>query len=63
MEKKYKSELLGAIHEGALANFEVGAISEEKMREWPRVCLVQEQPSKSKALKLRDKRVLTLVSL
>ena len=39
---KYKSEALRAIHEGALADFEVGAISDARMGEYDEMCLVQE---------------------
>jgi DNA-binding transcriptional regulator YiaG len=53
MEKRYKSELLGAIHEGAMANFAVGAISEEKMREWDNRCLVQEPQPAPKAARVK----------
>jgi len=40
--KKYKSEIYKAIHEDAVANFEVGAISEARMREYDKKCLVRE---------------------
>jgi putative transcriptional regulator len=39
MGKIYKSEAFRAIHEGAVAMYEVGAISEERMREYDRACL------------------------
>ena len=39
---KYKSEIYEVIHQDALACFEVGAISEEKMREYDEMCLVKE---------------------
>jgi len=39
---KYKSEIYEVIHQDAMADFEVGAISEEKMREYDKMCLVQE---------------------
>ena len=42
MEKKYQSELLGAIHEDAVANFEIGAITEEELQEYNAECLVYE---------------------
>jgi DNA-binding transcriptional regulator YiaG len=40
---KYQSEILRAIHEEAVANFEVGAITEAEMREYDRDCLIEER--------------------
>ena len=42
---KYKSEIYEVIHQDAMADFEVGAISEERMREYDKMCLVQEPES------------------
>ena len=39
---KYKSEIYEVVHQDAVANFEVGAISEARMREFDEMCLVQE---------------------
>ena len=39
---KYKSEIFEAMHQDAIADFEVGAISEAKMREYDKMCMVQE---------------------
>ena len=39
---KYKSDAYEAIHEDAVADFDVGAISEERMKEYDEMCLVQE---------------------
>ena len=39
---KYKSEILEVLHQDAIADFEVGAISESRMREFDEMCLVQE---------------------
>jgi DNA-binding transcriptional regulator YiaG len=39
---KYKSEIYEVIHRGAAANFEVGAISADRMREYDEGCLVPE---------------------
>ena len=39
---KYKSEIYEVIHQDAVADFEVGAISEVRMREFDEMCLVQE---------------------
>ena len=40
--KKYKSEIYEVVHQDAMANFEVGAISEARMKEYDEICLVQE---------------------
>ncbi|MDR3301524.1 MAG: XRE family transcriptional regulator [Spirochaetaceae bacterium] len=42
MKKRYQSEILGVIHQDAQAMFKVGAISEARMREYDRDCLVPE---------------------
>ena len=39
---KYKSEIYEVVHQDAVANFEVGAISEIEMREFDEMCLIQE---------------------
>jgi len=39
---KYKSEIYEAIYEDALADYEVGAISEARMREYDKMCLTPE---------------------
>jgi len=39
---KYKSDILEAIHENATANFEIGAISEKRMREYDEMCLIKD---------------------
>ena len=38
---KYKSDILETIHENAAANYEIGAISEARMREYDEMCLVK----------------------
>jgi len=38
----YKSEICKVMHQDAMADFEVGAISEERMKEYDKMCLVQE---------------------
>jgi DNA-binding transcriptional regulator YiaG len=43
MQKKYKSELYQVIHEESVANFRVGAISEEQMRYFESRCFVQDE--------------------
>jgi putative transcriptional regulator len=39
---KYKSDAFEAIHEDATGMYEIGAISEERMKEYDEMCLVQE---------------------
>ena len=43
---KYKSEIYEVMHNDAIADFEVGAISEARMREFDEMCLVQEPETK-----------------
>ena len=42
MNRKYKSDAFQAIHESAVANFEIGAIDAERMREYDEACLEKE---------------------
>jgi hypothetical protein len=42
MAKKYQSELLGVLHQDALADYQLGIISEAEMREYNEECLVPE---------------------
>ena len=43
---KYKSDAFEAIHEDAVSMYEIGAISEERMKEYDEMCLAQEsEPS------------------
>jgi len=39
---KYKSEIYEVIHQDAMANFEIGAISKAEMKKFDKMCLVQE---------------------
>jgi len=39
---KYKSEICKVMHQDAMADFKVGAISEERMLEYDKYCLVNE---------------------
>jgi putative transcriptional regulator len=54
---KYKSDAFQAIHEDAAANFEVGAMSEEEMREFDRACLVDEAPESPRPASARSAKV------
>jgi len=47
------------IHENANANFEIGAISSERMREYDEMCLADESDS-STILETKNKRHLEL---
>jgi DNA-binding transcriptional regulator YiaG len=38
----YKSEICEVMHQDAVADFKAGVISEERMREYDKMCLVQE---------------------
>jgi putative transcriptional regulator len=42
MEKKYYSEALEAVHQSARDLYEIGAISENEMKEFDEGCLVNE---------------------
>ena len=48
---KYKSDAFEAIHEDAVSMYEIGAISEEKMKEYDEMCLVKEPESAYEAEK------------
>jgi len=39
---KYKSEIYEVMHQDAIADFEVGAISETRLREYDEMCLIRE---------------------
>ena len=39
---KYRSDILEVIHESASEKFKIGAISEERMREYDEMCLSSE---------------------
>ncbi|GHU58493.1 hypothetical protein FACS189444_2240 [Spirochaetia bacterium] len=39
---KYKSEIFEVMHQDAVANFEVGAITAARMKEYDEMCLVRE---------------------
>jgi DNA-binding transcriptional regulator YiaG len=42
MKNKYQSEALQVVHEDMKGMYELGIISEEKMKEYDKMCLVQE---------------------
>jgi putative transcriptional regulator len=47
MKKKYESELLEVIHQSAQDLYEIGVISEARMREYDMDCLVPEPSPKA----------------
>jgi DNA-binding transcriptional regulator YiaG len=51
MKQKYKSGAFRAIHEAATARFEIGIISEARMREFDHACLVLEVPHVSPSVR------------
>ena len=55
---KYKSEIYEVIHQDAMANYEVGAISETEMQEFNEMCLVQEPESVYAAKKTEPPELL-----
>jgi len=56
MKKKYYSEAAMAIHESARDLLEVGAISEDEMKDFDNRCLVQEPKSTYKAASTAETR-------
>jgi len=62
MNRKFKSDMLEAIYDEAVSMYEVGAISEERMRQFGRDCLIQEYTipllpaTQSAAMNVREKR-------
>jgi len=47
MKKKYENEMLQVIHEDAKGLHESGIISDERMKEFDKMCLIQE-PGKAR---------------
>jgi DNA-binding transcriptional regulator YiaG len=56
---KYKSEICEVMHQDALADFEVGAISEARMREYDEMCLVQTPQTARKAEHPEERQSIT----
>jgi DNA-binding transcriptional regulator YiaG len=44
MRQQYKSEILGVIHEDAVASYEAGAIDPARLRMYDEACLAPEMP-------------------
>jgi len=56
---KYKSEICKAMHQDAMADFEVGAISEARLREYDEMCLVVESETTHPAENTRKPDITT----
>jgi DNA-binding transcriptional regulator YiaG len=54
MEKRYKSEIMMVLHQLSVENFKIGAITADEMREFDRVCLVQEPKPAPKAVRRNE---------
>ena len=58
---KYKSDILETIHENATANFEIGAISGERMREYDEMALPKTPKELKETLFLKKSSILILL--
>jgi hypothetical protein len=47
IKQKYQSELLGVLHQDALADYQLGIISEAEMEEYDADCLVHDPTPKA----------------
>jgi hypothetical protein len=47
MKQRYQSELLGVLYQEALADYQLGIISEAEMKEYDEDCLVPEPAGKA----------------
>ena len=45
---KFKSDILEVIHQSAIDKYEIGAISEARMREYDEMCFVEENEASIK---------------
>jgi len=48
---KYKNEICEVMHQDAMADFKAGVISEKRMREYDKMCLVKEPKASYKTEK------------
>ena len=60
---KYKSDILEMIHENASANYEIGAISEARMREYDEMCLVNNTETDCVPEKSVEKKHTNLIAV
>jgi DNA-binding transcriptional regulator YiaG len=57
MRSIYKNDVFRAIHEGAVDMYEVGAISDERMKKFDEMCLAAKSPRVSRpARDVADRR-------
>jgi len=59
---KYKSEIYEVVHRDAVEMFKIGAISEDKMREYDKKCLIQESEASYTAEKSTKTEYTAVVS-
>jgi len=59
---KYKSEICKVMHQDATADFEVGAISEARLREYDEMCLVKEDETAHSAENTQKTDITTPVT-
>jgi DNA-binding transcriptional regulator YiaG len=60
MKKKYQSKILQAIHEDAADMHKLGIISDSRMHEYDRDCLVQEPKKTRKTTSLENRSAGTV---
>jgi DNA-binding transcriptional regulator YiaG len=58
MKKAYESDLLGVIHDMAEDLHQIGAISDDRLREYDKNCLVREPESEEEAPEREQVRVV-----
>ena len=60
---EYKSDILKSIYQDAIADYEIGAISESRMQEYEKMCLVKSPESVYTVDKSEIKRKLIPVAV
>jgi DNA-binding transcriptional regulator YiaG len=51
--KKYTSEAMEALYDDVLSNYKIGAITEERLREYEEACLLPEYAAKIQAARAK----------
>ena len=59
--KKYYSEICEVMHHDAMADFELGIISEAEMREFDELCLVQEPETAYEEMPVIKEHIATVI--
>ena len=59
---KYKSDILEVIHQSAIDKFEIGAISDARMREYDEMCL-EKKSNTSRTLEPEKRQRANLVAV